>query len=1011
MFIKSIRFSNFRSFHNEQKVDFSNKNIIVGKNGAGKSNFLRALSKIFLVSEKKNENDSNEGISTIELDIDNTERRFPLPGHFTIAVCTRNGIDEYEVNKKSCGRDELVSMLENAGLNTTNIVMQGHVTKLGEMNGHERYLMLCEVAGIEKYDRSREEAFRYLNDENEGKIENILLKLEVNTRRTEEMRKKHEEYERILEAKKKVEYKMIVNEIFDLSREIERMEEPENEDEGEINEGLAEYELKECRIKICETRAEAEKLRAYLEKGGREVVEKIEQDIANFKNKKAHNPSTDNTLSDCTELNGNNNNTIETCISPCIANPFHRIVETLEKKRRDLEVEYERIKQEESEMYVEIQAQKYWEASQGKDTDLNTLKIRINATRAEIEASKNRNTNPSNITNGSACNGRPFNDNANTSDSLIIRRKKLWIQEKGLRDEIKNVEEETQGLWKKLLHVGRQSVNIYEEIKGENGVFGMVFELLSVPEEMHAAYEAVGRGGLFWIVVEDEGVASKLVKQISGRATFAALNVINRRAASTGPDKKIDDDRLLRLSDAVRCDAQYRGLAQHLCKDYYVCCDVSNALRLGEQHGVNTVTLDGDVVAKGGAMTGGYEAGCPTVQELLRSRRRETRLRRALTAIKGELDEVAEKLLGVENASDGQRQYENLLAYEKYLIRVINSVCCSSSVDNIKEMGNRRDNKNSTNMLVHRTLQNKLRQIEQHLEQIQTDLERETNRKERHGVLVQKVLAVQKMNDRISDLQRKEKQCIEKLYGQPARQTLALENVSRHVLVDRRSGLMARIGATQLGTLVRAEQTRDELASELRALSRELRLYNGYERIDVLADNYSGLATQLSQLKGAKDKILQFIEHLDSKKKETLRLTFALIAGNYAYFYEQLTGARSELRLRGDVIEVLVDGVATETRLLSGGQKSCVSLALIFAIQKNDPAPFYVFDEVDANLDTGACRALYGLLKTESAQWFVTTFKEDALGCGDRFYGVAVENKSSFMGEIDHALAVETLHV
>lgn len=37
---------------------------------------------------------------------------------------------------------------------------------------------------------------------------------------------------------------------------------------------------------------------------------------------------------------------------------------------------------------------------------------------------------------------------------------------------------------------------------------------------------------------------------------------------------------------------------------------------------------------------------------------------------------------------------------------------------------------------------------------------------------------------------------------------------------------------------------------------------------------------------------------------------------------------------------------------LSGGQKTVVALALIFAIQKCDPAPFYIFDEIDAALDT-----------------------------------------------------------
>lgn len=54
---------------------------------------------------------------------------------------------------------------------------------------------------------------------------------------------------------------------------------------------------------------------------------------------------------------------------------------------------------------------------------------------------------------------------------------------------------------------------------------------------------------------------------------------------------------------------------------------------------------------------------------------------------------------------------------------------------------------------------------------------------------------------------------------------------------------------------------------------------------------------------------------------------------------------------------------------LSGGQKSLVALALIFAIQKCDPAPFYLFDEVDAALDrqhreSVACKCwnIYALL-------------------------------------------------
>uniref|UniRef100_A0A1I8GF27 SMC_N domain-containing protein n=1 Tax=Macrostomum lignano TaxID=282301 RepID=A0A1I8GF27_9PLAT len=80
---------------------------------------------------------------------------------------------------------------------------------------------------------------------------------------------------------------------------------------------------------------------------------------------------------------------------------------------------------------------------------------------------------------------------------------------------------------------------------------------------------------------------------------------------------------------------------------------------------------------------------------------------------------------------------------------------------------------------------------------------------------------------------------------------------------------------------------------------------------------------------------------------------------------------------------------------LSGGQKSLVALTLIFAIQKCDPAPFYLFDEIDAALDAAHRRSVSAMIKelSQEAQFISTTFRPELLDSADKFYGVKFRNK------------------
>lgn len=70
---------------------------------------------------------------------------------------------------------------------------------------------------------------------------------------------------------------------------------------------------------------------------------------------------------------------------------------------------------------------------------------------------------------------------------------------------------------------------------------------------------------------------------------------------------------------------------------------------------------------------------------------------------------------------------------------------------------------------------------------------------------------------------------------------------------------------------------------------------------------------------------------------------------------------------------------------LSGGQKAVVALATVFAIQRTDPAPFYLFDEIDAALDAQYRSSVASIISelSQSAQFITTTFRPEQISVAD----------------------------
>ena len=138
-------------------------------------------------------------------------------------------------------------------------------------------------------------------------------------------------------------------------------------------------------------------------------------------------------------------------------------------------------------------------------------------------------------------------------------------------------------------------------------------------------------------------------------------------------------------------------------------------------------------------------------------------------------------------------------------------------------------------------------------------------------------------------------------------------------------------------------------------------------------DEQDQLTSRHTSLLANRTSTVDMISQLDSKRSDRILYTYHQLYKNFATVFQELVpGGQAELVLLGgqDDAATEQEGLEAATGLstavtfsggagarknmeqLSGGQKTLVALAFIFAIQRCDPAPFYLFDEVDAALDT-----------------------------------------------------------
>jgi len=196
--------------------------------------------------------------------------------------------------------------------------------------------------------------------------------------------------------------------------------------------------------------------------------------------------------------------------------------------------------------------------------------------------------------------------------------------------------------------------------------------------------------------------------------------------------------------------------------------------------------------------------------------------------------------------------------------------------------------------------------------------------------------------------------------------------------------------------------------SRVRELERELRLMGpvnplALEELAALQERHAFLAAQLDDVKGTRRELAKVIRAVETEMAQLLAAAYADVADHFVRLFETLfPGGQGRLRLT-DPDNLLDAGIEVEARpagknvrklsLLSGGERSLVALAFLFAVFRSRPSPFYLLDEVEAALDDVNLTRFLDLLGEfrQEAQLLVVTHQKRTMEAADCLYGVTMQ--------------------
>jgi chromosome segregation protein len=200
---------------------------------------------------------------------------------------------------------------------------------------------------------------------------------------------------------------------------------------------------------------------------------------------------------------------------------------------------------------------------------------------------------------------------------------------------------------------------------------------------------------------------------------------------------------------------------------------------------------------------------------------------------------------------------------------------------------------------------------------------------------------------------------------------------------------------------------RDQQEKRLASAERSLTLLGkinplALEEFSSLEERLKFLAEQLEDLKNTKKDLLDIIKEVDDRVQSIFMEAFESTATHFEDIFSRLFPGGDGRLILTDPDNPLTSGVDVEARppgkrikrlsLLSGGEKSLTAVAMLVAIFKARPSPFYVLDEVEAALDDTNLGRLLVILEElrASSQLIIITHQKRTMEIADALYGVTM---------------------